>query len=347
MITKKRVLIVGGGVAGISLSHHLLSDGHQVVLLDDGKNVSSVIATGMVNPMSFRRTLLSWNATQFVQYAKSFYLELESLTGQKFLNELTIRRLFSSDEERLIWDRRSEEMEFTPFIESLSKSDLTFKFATLGSGRVKQSFWVDAPAFMSAMHKLLKQKGVLKTQTFTYGDFDPVSTTYKGDVYDVVVFANGYRNFENPYFKDVSVQTAKGQEIKVRWPAYSGKESLHRKCFMLPIGSNVFRVGATYEWDQMDTQITEEAKQDLLLKIKSITDDEVEVLHQHAGIRPTSPDRRPLVGQHKEFKNLYLFNGLGTKGYLIAPSLADNFTRHLSEGTDLMNETRLYRFKNK
>ncbi|NBY41195.1 MAG: FAD-dependent oxidoreductase [Flavobacteriia bacterium] len=46
------------------------------------------------------------------------------------------------------------------------------------------------------------------------------------------------------------------------------------------------------------------------------------VVDQAAGIRPTTPDRKPLMGQHKDYKKLYLFNGLGAKGYLIAPNVS-------------------------
>ena len=46
------------------------------------------------------------------------------------------------------------------------------------------------------------------------------------------------------------------------------------------------------------------------------------VLDHKAGIRPTVADRRPLVGRHKEHSNLYILNGLGTRGVMIAPYTA-------------------------
>lgn len=47
-----------------------------------------------------------------------------------------------------------------------------------------------------------------------------------------------------------------------------------------------------------------------------------EIINQVAGIRPTVKDRRPLVGQHKDYKNMYLLNGLGTRGVMIGPYVA-------------------------
>ncbi|MCS7074147.1 MAG: FAD-dependent oxidoreductase, partial [Bacteroidia bacterium] len=43
------------------------------------------------------------------------------------------------------------------------------------------------------------------------------------------------------------------------------------------------------------------------------------VLEHRSGIRPTTKDRRPVVGQHPEFGFIYYLNGLGTKGVLLAP----------------------------
>ncbi len=50
----KKVLIIGGGIAGGSLAIQLMEKGLNVTVLDRGENHSSVIATGMVNPMVFR-----------------------------------------------------------------------------------------------------------------------------------------------------------------------------------------------------------------------------------------------------------------------------------------------------
>ena len=33
-------------------------------------------------------------------------------------------------------------------------------------------------------------------------------------------------------------------------------------------------------------------------------------------------DRRPLLGGHPTYKNLYVFNGLGTRGVMMAPLLS-------------------------
>ena len=90
--------------------------------------------------------------------------------------------------------------------------------------------------------------------------------------------------------------------------------------------------------------MTQEAKDDLLEKVKLLTKKSFEVIDHQVGIRPTTPDRRPIIGKHPTFNNLLLFNGLGTKGYLMAPLLAKEFVDYLDNDKELDKEVRIERF---
>ena len=69
-----------------------------------------------------------------------------------------------------------------------------------------------------------------------------------------------------------------------------------------------------------------------------------EVLEHKAGIRPTVSDRRPLAGLHPNFNNVYIFNGLGTKGVLIAPWMSKKMCNYLLRGEELPEEANIKRF---
>ena len=45
---------------------------------------------------------------------------------------------------------------------------------------------------------------------------------------------------------------------------------------------------------------------------------------QQAAIRPSTKTRRPFVGAHAAYKNVFILNGLGTKGASIAPFAAQS-----------------------
>ena len=49
-------------------------------------------------------------------------------------------------------------------------------------------------------------------------------------------------------------------------------------------------------------------------KLNAILDVNFITIDHFAGIRPATKDRRPFIGTHPEFKNIGIFNGLGSKG---------------------------------
>ncbi|NNC45652.1 MAG: FAD-binding oxidoreductase, partial [Winogradskyella sp.] len=59
---------------------------------------------------------------------------------------------------------------------------------------------------------------------------------------------------------------------------------------------------------------------------------------------PTVPDRRPMVGQHSQHKPLYILNGLGTRGVMIAPYVAEKLFNFIENGEPLDNEININRF---
>ena len=56
------------------------------------------------------------------------------------------------------------------------------------------------------------------------------------------------------------------------------------------------------------------------------------MVEQVAGIRPTTKDRRPLVGSHPEYKNVFVVNGLGTRGVMMSPFVAEQLFNHIEQG---------------
>ena len=76
-----------------------------------------------------------------------------------------------------------------------------------------------------------------------------------------------------------------------------------------------------------------------------MSDADVEVLEHEVGIRPTVIDRRPLLGKHPEFDNILIFNGLGTKGVMLAPYFAQHLVDFI-EGNilELEGEVNINRF---
>lgn len=347
MSSSKHYLIVGAGLAGISLAWHLRKRGHRLTLIDNGKNKSSVIAAGMINPIVFRRMTKSWRADEFIPYAYAFYKELEAELGVNFFHPITIRRIFSSEQERGFWEERQNDSEFEQYITPITADDTHYLGGhnPYGTGRVKNASYIETQNFIHNVRNFFTQNCTVLSESFEHSAFDPKRPNYRGVSYDGVVFCEGFCAPENPLFNHLPVQQTKGETITIYCPDLKTNESLNRKCFILPLGKDLYRIGATYVWNTPTDELTSAAKEELSEKFRVISDLPFEMVDQKAGIRPTTPDRRPLIGEHADYSNIYIFNGLGTKGYMSAPLLSKELCDHILNGSALSEEVLITRFK--
>ena len=163
--------------------------------------------------------------------------------------------------------------------------------------------------------------------------------------YDKIIFAEGYRGTNNPYFGYLPLDPTKGEVLTLAIKGLDQSEIVNRKCFVLPTDDGFFKLGATFTWKTTDFSLTEGAKEELLSQYADLVDKNYELIDHEAGVRPTVSDRRPLIGEHPEHKGIYIFNGMGTKGYMIAPYFSRHFAEHLVDGTELLDEVNITRFK--
>jgi len=343
---KENYLIVGAGLSGIAVAFHLIKKGKKVTIVDNGINHSSLVATGQINPLVFRRMTKSWRVDEFIPYLTYFYQELERLTDSKFFIPIPIRRIFSSEHEKDLWIKKQERVDFESYMESIKDEDISYDLTIneFGTGRIKNSSYVIAKVFLESSLEWIRNNGTIIHENFDYADINPRTSIYKDKVYDQIIFCEGSSNNKNPWFKNLPVETTKGEVLTIISKDFPTHESLNRKCFLIPIGNDHFRLGSTYVWDTNNLDPTEDGKVELLEKLNFLSRKKYEFIGHDVGIRPTSPDRRPIVGKHLEFNKLAIFNGLGTKGYMIGPLLAKEFVDFLLEDTELDKEVMLERF---
>jgi len=68
------------------------------------------------------------------------------------------------------------------------------------------------------------------------------------------------------------------------------------------------------------------------------------LIDQWAGVRVTTPDKKPVLGRHPEINNLHIFTALGSKGLMYGKLLAEHYADHLKHGTEVYSEIALHRF---
>ena len=341
-----KVLIVGAGLAGYCAAHHLTEAGAEIIIIDKEQNVSTSVAAGIINPVVFRRTTLSWRLDELIDYGYPFYQKLEEITQQKFFRKVPIRRLFAHEQERETWLKKQNQENYSTYLKPLSKEDLEFDFPqnTFGTGVVLNTASVNSKLFLAANKQFFISKVCYRNETFDYEKLDAKQGIYKDEAFDLVLFCEGKDAKYNPWFSHLPLSQTKGEVLDVRL-SLPTNESLNRKCFLMPQEDGTFKTGSTYVWKTDDSTPTEEGRSEILKNLTSITSETAVVVGHEAGVRPTVIDRRPILGKHPQFPKLVILNGLGTKGFMIAPLISKELIDHLLEGKELDPETQISRFQ--
>ena len=152
-----------------------------------------------------------------------------------------------------------------------------------------------------------------------------------------------YRLTQNPYFNYLRVKPSHGDILIIQSDELPEREILNRKIWVQPLRGGCFKLGATYNWEMTAEEITASGKAELIENFEAITNCNYKITDQQAGLRPTVPDRRPYLGTHPEHENLHVFNGLGTKGVMLAPFFANHLLNHLLDKQPLMDEVNIDR----
>jgi glycine/D-amino acid oxidase-like deaminating enzyme len=136
----------------------------------------------------------------------------------------------------------------------------------------------------------------------------------------------------------------KGEILDIEIQNVDLQEIINQGVFVIPLGDNKFRLGATYKWDVLDSISTEEGATILTEKYQKLMKPQMRILSQQAGVRPATKDRRPFLGMHPEIENIGIFNGFGSKGVSLAPFFGKQFVDFLVYQKELHPEVNINRF---
>ena len=175
-------------------------------------------------------------------------------------------------------------------------------------------------------------------------EFSNLYVKYKDIESKHIVFCEGFGLKENPYFNYLPMREAKGELITIHAPKLKISYLIKAAVFVLPLGNDLYKVGATFNWTDKTKKPTDAGKAELLKKLNSFIDTNYEIIEHIAGIRPTVKDRRPLVGAHKRYKQLKVLNGLGTRGVMVAPTMAKKLFNNIEFDIPLEKEISIDRF---
>ncbi|MCW5899846.1 MAG: FAD-binding oxidoreductase [Flavobacteriales bacterium] len=335
------VILLGHGIAGAVLAETLLARGLRVHVYDRKlPGNASMAAAGVVNPLVLKRETPSWRAQELLPMAEACYRKMEQRLGAHLWHPMELVRLFPDEATAQRWDLAMRDPITSSFIDR--REQPAVEAAPLrpchGYGTAHRAAWLDVPAMLE-----LQRRDLLKRGAFTESEISDADIEVHGTGIRVAGMDAQWLVRCTGAFKAMpGMVPVKGEGLTVRLSGLRMDRMLHRGVFLLPQGGEVYRAGATFQWDDVWSGPTDAAREGLLRKIDTMTPAPAQVLDHWSGVRPTSRDRRPIMGRTSAHEAV--LNGLGSRGVLLAPWCADHLAGHLLDGAPLDPEVDVVRF---
>jgi glycine oxidase len=343
-------LIVGCGLAGIAFAETCLQNNKSILVYDNNSQTSSTIAAGLYNPVILKRFSGLQDAQNHIDVLNVFYKSIEDKLKVKFDFKIPILRKFFSIEEQNNWFSASDKPDLSPFLSlDLIKSKYSGIDSPFDFGEVLQTGYVDTALLLQSYHSYLLKNNLFNIESFEYDKLEVNDNylSYKKIKFKHIVFAEGFGMHSNPFFNDLPLDGTKGELFFIKSPNLKLDIIVNTSVFILPLGNNLFKVGATYNWSDKTNIPTEEGKQELIERIKEILNCDFEIIEHFAGVRPTVKDRKALIGTHKTHKNIHILNGMGTRGVMLAPTMAKVLFENIEFGVPIDLSINIDRFYKK
>ncbi|WP_339660072.1 FAD-binding oxidoreductase [uncultured Polaribacter sp.] len=341
-------IIVGLGLAGIAFAEELIAANKTFVVFEDDSQQSSLVAGGVYNPVILKRFTPVWNAKEQLAVALPFYQKLEEKLQIQIDEKFLIKKVFKSIEDQNNWFEAADKTLLSDYIDP--KLDTTKRkgiIADFGYGNVNEAGRIDTKKLVEVYRAYLKSENKIQFEKFDHQQikFRQDHLEYKEITTDRIVFCEGFGMTENLFFNYLPLNEVKGELITIHAPELEVDFLIKSTVFVLPLGDHLYKVGATFNWSDKTSNPSEEGRNELVQKLKKVITVPYTIIEQSAGIRPTVRDRRPLVGMHPAYNNLAILNGLGTRGVMIAPTVAKQLFNYLENDGELDKEIDIKRFE--
>lgn len=337
-------IIVGDGYASLFFAHQLIKNNKTFVVFSEEKKSASRVSAGIINPVVLKKFTTFWKAQEQIHFLRQTLIEIEKYTGQNYLVDAPVHRIFHDENEQQLWLKKSSNEDLFHFLDK-NFAHLNGVKNDFNSGRVNQSARLDVSGFFTGLFNFLKNRQQIISEKFIYSDINTSDHIYKDFSYKHMVFCEGMGVKNNPFFSDIPVVPNKGHHIKVKLSQTLPENiTIKKKHFLFPIDGERYFYGGTYDREQLHHEIDSSAVEQLTKGLKEFYPEDFSIEEANFGFRPTVKDRRPIIGRHPEQSNMYVFNGLGARGILNGCYFSKSLYDFIESAVPLHHEVCVERF---
>lgn len=347
MTITKDFIIIGHGLAGAITGLEVEKRGYSFIVLDEEAPVtSSKIAAGMYSPINPKRMTLLWNYETFIPFALDTYKQIEKQLGVEVLHETKVVNALGSAKELNDISLKEEDSAFSNFITYTAPNPLIN--GPFGSFIIDKSGWVNVPFLLQTHKQYLLQRQSYIQRKVVWNDViqdEEGNWHLHGFKSTYIICCDGFYRQTNPFWSYIPPHATKGDELIIEAKTLPENHIWKKGIYLVPIGNHHFRVGATNDYAYKTEQPEEAAYNELKEKLDEMLNCPYAIIKHEAAIRPTSHDRMPIIGEHPAYKGMFVMNGLGTKGVLFAPSMANMLLNAIENGTPILRDVNVMRYK--
>lgn len=354
-------IVLGGGISALTVALQLQMKGYTVVVIDKPAGSGAAgLPAGLANPAYGREAKKSWESELCIESLNRLSEILcVDPTHSAVMKKGILRPAADSEQAGAFKNsiRKNDWQEgWTQWLEPGEAAE-RFPLVQAKSGAlwIPVGMTIDLPGLLTELRIKLTTMGSMLYSTTTIdvhegNDTHTVVTDGLEFRSPKIIFAPGPGIGDYTQWSSLKFNRVKGQVTAATFSGFPDPGcSVASSGYAAFTGNNRVIVGSTYEHTWQNNGPSDETGRELIARFMNMCPQIAGSLthaENWAGIRLTTPDRKPCVGTHWKIRGFYCIAGMGSRGLLMAPLAAELLADHIHSNKNIPDQidvTRFYR----